>query len=287
MFDSKVSLPKSTEENGTHRMVIDWPVLREIVGGFAFNDSHPSIIRNAQKMRESATNPRTAFHGYTKTDLRSWIRNGYSADFSTSLAATPVREKRRYEYAEEHEEIHVDRVLSGEDNYMGGFTRRTIIPGVAVEADVMFSSATPARVVTAYNVFLCSVIQSLEMSGIDCEVTVNFQSNGSIGGSSANVANVVRVKRENEASDFGSFSPMLSPAALRTFGFAAIITHNEIRGTLAPWGLGHGHGDNAFRVEYDEKTGRIRLRCQYHGAMEFPKMKMEEEFALALKEITG
>jgi hypothetical protein len=202
-----------------------------------------------------------------------------------------VREKRRYIYAEDAEEIFVDRVLSGEDAYMGGWTNQTIIPGISIEADVMFSAMVSSEIVNDYNIFICQCIQSLEESGIDCELTLNFQSNESLGGKYRGrhdlpVHNVVRVKRENEASDFGSFSPMISPAALRTFGFAAIMIHNEIRRVKAPAGLGRGHRGRSWDVKYDDTSGKILFQCEY-SPRSFPISTMQTKFQNAIAEISG
>src|SRR4029077_11331085 len=106
--------------------------------------------------------------------------------------------------------------------------------GLSVEAGIMFAAMVSAKTVNAYTVWLCKVLHSLESSGIDCQLTLDFSSWNSVNdrshtgaGSGTLYHTLVRVKKEGERADFKSWSPMVSPASLRNFGFGAITLHAD------------------------------------------------------------
>jgi hypothetical protein len=264
---------------------IDWSDLREIVSDWVKKGSHPAIKNSTNRYQMNSISSPGSWQGYTKSELESWLDHGFKTDNLGIEITPPVREKRRYFYSEDADEMHIDRALSGEDNYAGEFTKRVIIPGVSILVNIAFSSSVKAEIVNAYNVFMCQCIQSLETSGVDCEVTLAFPSDRAITGQGRQTS-IVRVKKENENSDFGSFSPMISPAAFRTFGFAAMICHAESRKSSidSSFGFGRHHRTeehHTWNVFQDEKTGQIVLDCPYMPT-DFPKAEMQMKFRQVL-----
>jgi hypothetical protein len=179
----------------------------------------------------------------------------------------------------------LDRALSGDDTYMSQWTERENIPGVAIEAEIMFASSVSAEVVNAYNVFICRALLTLESEGIDCQVTLKFSSDDAAQDGSF-LHSIVRVKKENEATDFRSFSAMLSPAALRSFGFVSLILHADQRGQDASPTLGRGNRNSTeWAIDWNQERRVLEFRCPYVGAYSFPEEAMQAKLKAALHEM--
>jgi len=282
-----VNVPGTTEHGKDTYFTIDFAELRDIVKSALKTGTVPLKMRkgNVDKIVHHTQGVGTRFHGYTAGQLGRWIDEGFQSGAIQGLAdfTPPIREKRHYVYLEEGEEIHIDRALSGEDNAYGDWTKRETIPGVAIEAECMFSAGTKPETVNAYNTWICRAIYALESAGIDCEVTMKFSSDNATG-EGKNNHSIVRVKRENEQTDFQSFSPILSPAALRTFGFTAIVLHAEKRGKQVASGLGHGRKATLWSVKWDAERRVLTFDCPYMPSS-FPEGKMDTEFRQALREM--
>ena len=235
--------------------------------------------------------------GVTLGQMERWLTEGYKTDSIHGLSefVPPIREKRKLRFAEEGDEFHFDIAASGGENYMSEWTKRESIPGVAIEAGIMFAGSVSARVVGAYNSWLCKIAYSLESAGIDCQITLDFPS-WNLGndrthrraGSGKLYHNVVRVKRENEASDFLSWSAMLSPAALRNFGFCLGDLHCESRNEETSWSFGRGVPErSSWRCDYDSDRRVIVIQNRYMDSSEFPNSEMTAQFRRCLKEMQG
>jgi len=276
--------PPIPKPGTTHDFTIDWSELKEMTKQ-AFNGKFPKLrSRNLATFRENLLNPRE-WHGFTAGQVQRWITEGYQTQGIHGLSEfTPmIREKRRLRYVEEGSEFHADLAMSGDENFMSEWTKREVIPGVSLDCIVTFAASTPAEVVNAYNTWICRTVYSLESAGVDCEVTLNFQVNDTLDGLNGLTNTRVRVKKENEVSDFLSISPMLSPAAFRGFLFAATALHAEAKKTDASYGLGNGPNEMPFSVSYDAEARKIVVTSQRIGATVFPEERMTNEFREALK----
>ena len=285
-----MNLPKPLKQGRDSYFTIGWNELREFVKESLQNRGNIRGMSagNNRKVKTHTVDCRRSFHGYTGSDLLRWTTEGFQTDILESLDDTkPIREKRRYRYVEEGEEIHVDRALSGEDNFMSEWTKRQVIPGAAVEAEVMFSASTDSSVVNAYNVWLCRAISSLEAAGIDVQLTLKFSSQDCFAGAGFGHT-IVKVKSENEDLDFASFSAMLSPACLRSFGFTAICLHAESAGKQVASGLGHGRYNVRptpdWGVNFNAKRGVLEINCPYMP-WDFPAGRMDLALTAAIKDM--
>lgn len=282
------ALPSAIVQGKESSWTIDWSALRDFLKRAVNGDgSMASIRRNAQRIVEWQEGG--SWSGFTKNQIRDWLGNGYKADAIQGLSdfTPPLRDKRHYIYAEEGEEIFVDRVLSGEDNFMGQWTKRDRIPGIAFEAEIMFASSVDAKVVNAYNAWICKAAYALESAGIDCQITLKFTSAEMCGVSGENTHTIVRVKQENESTDFWNFSPMLSPAALRAFGFTAMALHADSRGKTADMGMGRGNRNSYdWAVKWDSERRVLTVACPYVPRGNFPEEDMSRQLREALREMT-
>lgn len=282
------NLPSVTERGRDSYFTIDWNDLREIVRTASFNAEVPScsIAENVEMILSHTTDEISSWHGYSVGQLQRWLTEGYSDGTIHGLGDfdPPLREKRRYVYAEEGEEILLDRALSGDDDYFGGYTPKDIIPGVAVEAEIMFASSVSAEIVNSWNRFICRAVLTLETAGIDAQVTLKFSSNNACG-NGKQAHSIVRVKKENEATDFQSFSAMLSPAALRTFGFTALVLQSEQSGLPITYGIGHGHNGTEWKIAWNPERRILEFHCPYIPRGSFPEDDMQRQLRDALHEM--
>ena len=242
-----------------------------------------------------------SFSGVSLGQMQRWLTDGYKTESIHGLSefTPPIREKRKLRFNEEGDEFHVDLAYSGVDNYMSEWTKRETIPGVAIEAGIMFSGGTDSKVVAEYETWICKIAYSLESAGIDCQITLDFpswnlgykvdSSDRRIRAGSGNLYhNIVRVKKENEASDFLSWSAMLSPAALRNFGFALGTLHCESRGEKVSGSFGRGVPERSnWKCRYDANRRTIVIENNYMHARSFPFEDMTRQFRDCLREMQG
>lgn len=285
-------LPGTVTRNGRHSyFTIDWMQLRDIIRE-AVNEGSVSQISNPsnrQKILDCCKGD--SWRGYTTNQLKRWIGSGYDSESIRGLGDfdPPLREKRRYRYCEDGDEILVDRALSGDDNYMAEWTTRENIPGVALEAEIMFAGSVNAEVVNAYNVFICRSVLTLESAGIDAEVTLKFSSDEMGSGDGLFYHSIVKVKKENEATDFRSFSAILSPAALRTFGFSTLLIHADANGRDGSWSIGRGNrgkdaiNSDRWAIVWNEERRVLEFFCPYSGVGKFPEEDMQRQLREALR----
>lgn len=279
-------LPTTVRSGNDDFFTVDWSQLKGIVRETMETGKVPGVklARNRSSILSHTSQIAGGFYGYTANQLKRWVTEGYDTDALRGLGefTPPLREKRRYRYVEEGDEIIVDRALSGDDDYMAEFTPRPNIPGVAIEAEIMFASSVSAEVVNAYNVFVCKALLTLESEGIDCQVTLKFSSDN-VGCDGKFYHSIVRVKKENEATDFRSFSAMLSPAALRSFGFTAMVLHADSNGRDVSGTMGHGNRkSHEWAVKWNGERRVLEFACPYSNAYDFPEAEMYEKLRAAL-----
>lgn len=277
---------------------VEWSDFKSYLRDAIFDGKAPEGMKiNSNSFIEHARSS-GSWRGYSSGQLQRWITEGYKTEAIHGLGEfiPPVRDKRKLIFGEEGDEFHFDIAASGDDNYMSFFTKQESIPGVAIEAGIMFSAGVSAETVNAYNTWLCKCAYSLEASGIDTQITLDFPSwNLSEGGGrrvSAGTGtlfhNIVKVKKENEASDFLSWSPMLSPAALRNFGFALGDLHCEALGERITGSFGRGVPErHSWRVNYNAERRTIEVVNAYSAYGSFPEVDMTRQFREALKTMQG
>jgi hypothetical protein len=279
---------------------IDWFDYKKILKETVIQGNGPTL-NNATTTRSFREHVAASgsWRGYTEGQLQRWISDGYTPPEMvgglTNLIP-PMREKSRTIWNEDGDEFHVDRAMAGSDNFMSQQSRREVIPGLRIEAGIMFSSATSHTVVNNYTVWLCKVLYSLEMSGIDTQLTLDFPSWESVNDTSRKRAgsagstlyhSVVRVKKEGEQSDFKSWSPMVSPASLRNFGFGAICLHaNQNDGT--PSGtMGRGVPErNEWKLVWNPER-RVLVVENAYSSPSFPESKMTTDLKEVLHKVSG
>src|SRR5262245_56359811 len=284
---SSVKLPETserkTEKGQEHYFTIDWMDLKDVFRRF-FKTGHTGMSDYHDRYFASHSKG-SSWSGFTRGQLERWMEKGYESGAQAGLQdlTPPIREKRRRVWNDNDGEFDYDRMIYGEDKFYSELTRQETIPGVAIEAGIMFSGSVNAEVVSAYNTWICRIIYALEMSGVDCQVTLDFPSHNLFGettrGKFSLAHNIVRVKKEGERSDFLSWSAMLSPAALRCIGFNVGAMHAESKGKRCSSSFGHGVPERTeWKVVYDQERRVIVIENAYFGGRNFPEESMTQQF---------
>ena len=273
---------------------IDWIELREIAESFYLNgrtaDALKRFIKRAHNRRQAAEHLTADYpggwYGYAADDVQMWLKNGYRPELLQDVGFNPpIRDKRRIRFDEEGDEFHYDLAASGDDRPFSFQTKQPNIPGAAIQAMVSMSSGTKAKTVNAYNVWIARAAFSLEDAGVDCEISFRNDVQGSLN-DGKKVVTVIRVKREGSTADFTSWSPMLSPAAFRTFIFLAKIVGADRLGRDIEPSLGRPLSGNDWKMEYDPKARVLVPHCP-RSPSEFPQTEMTDSLRARLKEMQG
>jgi hypothetical protein len=265
---------------------IDWNDLKQTMLNITERKMPAMRAHNVSLMDGWLNSPNRSWTGFSASDVKRWLTRGYQLDgLNFDNPPIPIREKRRLIFNEDGEEFHLDRAYSGEDSVFSEWTTREVIPGLAIEAEIGLSAATSNSVMTAYFQFLCRAVYALEQAGVDLQVTLNLTCMDLYGRDSNTIYSTkIRVKRENEATDFSNWSAMFSPAAMRAYGFCAQVHHTDSAKVDCPayMGLYAVPFLKDWAVDWDAENARIHIRAVQHQAQEFPTEYMETQLREAL-----
>jgi hypothetical protein len=275
-----------------NRSVIDWADLKAAVIKVAKGDalSVAKLEGNRNMLRRHISNIAGSWAGFSASQALDWITNGYQTDALADIEdfVPPIREKRRFIYADEGDEIDLSAAWSGEDNFFTQWTKREVIPGVKLEIRVGTSADVSASVISEYLRWTARAIFAIEAAGIDPEISYFHEELWRHKGRQRSQT-VVRVKREGETADLQSYSAMLSPASYRCYMFAAVILAADKLGLRCDSGIGEtAPGDRPWNVWVDTDSGAIVTQMPRQGfdTRAFPEahmtMKLREAIA-ALK----
>jgi hypothetical protein len=264
------------------RFVIDWPDLREIVAA-TFRDDF-SAFRVSPGTARGVMGDFGSFKGYTREQAIDWLANGYTDEALQGLQdfTPPIREKRRFVYGEEGDEIDLSSAWAGEDNFMTHWTKRDVIPGISLEFFIACAGVTSSAVVNEYERWIARATEAIQSAGIDPEISIVFGGKSDWDG--IHREEKVIVKRENEIADITSWSAMLSPACYRTYGFLAKILHGEARNKRVSSSIGKGTNYTEWRCYFDPERGVIRSIIPWvpHS---FPEEEMTRQLREAIEKL--
>jgi len=262
--------------------VIEWPILREIIGK-AFQGDFSAFTKSPGTAK-SVMSDFGSFKGYSESEAKDWLANGYTDEALQGLQdfTPPIREKRKFVYGEEGDEIDLSAAWAGEDNFMTHWTKRETIPGISLEFFIACAGITSAKIVNEYERWIAQAVQAIQSAGIDPEISIVF--GGKSDWDSVHREERVIVKRAGEAADILSWSAMLSPACYRTYGFLAKILHGEARGKRVSTSIGKGTEYRDWRCYFDPERGVIRSIIPWVPS-EFPELKMTDQLRLAIEEL--
>jgi hypothetical protein len=269
--------------------LIDWSELRDKVIDAQNGKRVCEIAENQKQFKEyvTPTGSRAKWTGYGTEEIKRWIVSGYQVQgLILGDPPVPIRDKRKLRFNEDEGEFHYDLAMSGDDNYFSEWTKREIIPGLAVEAEISFVCSTDNKILTDYFAWICRAVYSLEENGVDCQVSLTMTMPNVFGGyGDPKRRTIVRVKKENEISDFTFWSAMISPACFRTFGFCAQTLNADAHGRKVSSGQGSNSGSRQWSVKFNPDRRVMEIKCPYSGGgYSFPEEDMTRQLHEALAE---
>jgi hypothetical protein len=285
------------KSNAQHKYFqVDWVDFRKDLRSTILENKSPafSLNHNRTIWREIVTDS-GSWRGFTSGQLHDWISDGYippAMIHGVDSLIPPMVEERKTIWTDDGDEFHADLAISGDENFMSEKPPVPTLFGLNVEAGIMFASMIDAKTVNAYTVWLAKVLFSLESAGIDAQLTLDFSSWNSIddrthrgAGTGTLYHTLVRVKQENETADFKSWSAMVSPAALRNFGFGAITLHADNLKLPVSYTMGRGMPDRTeWKVIWNAERRVLEIQNAYmHSA--FNEDRMTESLKAALREM--
>ena len=272
------------------RFVIDWSTLRDYIAATLDGKGNPNfrISRNAETWEGVVKYEQLSFTGYSLAQVREWLRNGYTSSELRGIQdfAPPIREKRRFVHSEEGDEIDLSAAWSGDDNFMTEWTKREVIPGIAIEFSMNFSGAVSAAVVNAYTHWIAQAVFAIEAAGIDPEISLCDWSKWrwSKGKFPGGGVTQIRVKKENETVDLNAWSAMLSPAAYRTFDFAAIVLAGDSIGAHVDSGIDATIPGEVWGVKFDAERNTLHVSTPQHDDR-FPEEQLTKQLREAIEQL--
>jgi len=269
-------------------IVIEWAEVKK-----AFTDAieDGKMLKGSQpineKLRQWHNNPtrKDSWEGGSAHQTMQNIRNGYRTEaFAHSAEYAILSERRHWTYNEEEGEIDVDRVMSGYDEIFLDREVRESRPGIRLMIEFSFSWTTSAECIAQYGAWVASLITSLESTGYDLVVDVWINLDNLFQGQSydqrTNV--LIRVKQENEQSNFTDWSALFGPTGYRQLGFLAKCLAGQKIGRKVTHSFGHTVGGKDWGVKYDRDTATVQVFVnQRAGNDRLPVDKLNDD---AIKE---
>lgn len=273
----------------SNRFVMDWADLKQVVLAAIGNDGENfekliPLAHNRSCIQKYCKTPEVRWAGYSAGQLERWLIEGFQTEAIQGLSEfiPPIRDKRKFMFSEEGDEFHFDIAAGGGDNFMSRFTTREQIPGLALEIGMGFRGGTSAEILNAYQVWLCRIAFSLDAAGIDTEITLRNRTQGIFQRNTGQYDTLIRVKKENEVSDFVSWSAMLSPGGFRGLVFAAKSIHASARGYSVSPDMGSSIGPG-WIVKFVPETRTMVFDCPHSPYGTFPEEDMTRQLREQLK----
>ena len=205
----------------------------------------------------------TSWEGARPADTIEWIFDGFRArEFTHAAEYVPKHDKRRAFWNEEEGEVDIGRLYGGFDDFFMDSQIRPSRPGMRIQIEYSFSYDTSPHVLAQYGAWCAGFVRSLEMSGYDLVVDMWVHLDNLYHGDYNQRTNIlIRVKRENEVSNFTEWSALFSPSGYRHLGFTAkCIAGDKIKkaavGSLGTCIMGH-----TWDVKYDRSKSTVMVTC--------------------------
>lgn len=230
------------------------------------------------------------FTGANQAEAKKWLRQGYMRKAATGVAHGDVyaKPRRRMRWSDDGD-IDVGQALAGSDFPFAKWDQRLRKPGLRIVAEIAFNALVPGSELVAYGDWLVSQVRRFETLGYDLDLTAScpvhdlfVADRGKTPPSSIDIQ--INLKRENEASDSRSWSPIFSPMGFRGIGFVAFIMACRDLGYRPTYGLGRSGSASDWNVLFNQNTRTMRIEVPGSGGKAFDAEAMTEKFNDALPE---
>lgn len=230
-----------------------------------------------------------SFYGCTTEEMKTWLDSGYRVGGLDGVtpSLTPDRKRRRLRFQDEGE-LQLDLAMSGFDYPFLEWEKRERKPGMRVEVGITFNAYTSSEMLSAYQTWIARALYTLEEHGIDTEIVLKMRASDSMPRKpSVMHETFVRVKKENELTDFTSWSAAFSPGGKRHLGFLTQVMSIDQLGQDISSGLGSAAGGRAFQVRWDADTRTLHIVENSKETRTFPEAAMTEQLQEALRQAQG
>ena len=226
------------------------------------------------KIRSWSSEPMRSdeWDGGSAADTMKHIRQGYFAEaFGHSAEYAALSNKRHFNYNEDEGELDLDRVFDGHDAIFLDREERESRPGLRLMIEFSFSWTTPAETISQYGAWVASLIKSLESSGFDLVVDLWLNLDHLFVRDAWDThSNIfLRVKQENERSNFTDWSALFAPTGFRHLGFLTLALAAEKEGRKLLDGYGNTVGDKDWGVTYDRDNQNVTINVNQRSGDEF------------------
>jgi hypothetical protein len=268
-------------------VVVDWPdVKRAYLAAIEDGKTIPNQKEMNNKIKGWHKYPTASnsWEGGSPADTCNYLRNGYHAEtFAHSAEYAAISVRNRFAYNEEEGEIDIDRVLDGQDAIYLNREERESRPGLRLMIEFAFVHDMPAEVISQYGAWVASLIQSLEATGYDLVVDVWINLNSLFKGDGGRRTHVlIRVKQENQQSNFTDWSALFGPTGYRHLGFLAKAIAARQSGEKISDGFGSCVSGKDWGVTYDRENQNVIINVdQLTGKRVLPAQRLNDD---AIKE---
>lgn len=202
---------------------------------------------------------KTSWEGARPNDTIEWIEEGFRArEFTHAAEYVPKHDKRRAFWNEDEGEVDLGRLYGGFDDFFMDSQIRPSRPGMRLQIEYSFSWDTSPHILAQYGAWCAGFIRSLEMSGYDLVVDMWIHLDDLYQGDYGQRTNLlVRVKRENEVSNFTEWSALFSPSGYRHLGFTAKCVAGDKIKKAAVSSLGTCIMGHTWDVKYDRAQSTV------------------------------
>jgi hypothetical protein len=247
-------------------------------------------VKNAsgiETLLNSWTNE-TSFIGADIFSMQRWLENGYKVEGlrNVSPSITPNRKRRRLVFAEEGEML-IDEMMSGSDFPFLQWEQRERKPGMRVNIGYNFFGSVAASVIADYALFVAKTLAAIEEMGIDAEVNVYSRGYGRYeekGTKRSLTETLIRVKKENEATDFTQWSAILAPSGFRHLVWTSYNMIGDQLGLKLTYGYGSPAWPADWQIQWDDESRTLAIMPSAKAAS-FPMQAMSDQARTLLNTI--
>lgn len=251
-------------------IVLDWSeVKHKFIDGVEKGEPWPTQPQMGDRFAQMHKSPyqKNSWEGGSGADTLGWLREGFKAkEFAHAAEYVQTGVRRRPTYDMYEGEPDAGRLLSGADEIFFTSAKRVSKPGIRVMIEFCFAAGVNNDTIKKYGAFCAGLMNALEVSGFDLTVDLWIPLDNLMSDDRGTRTNVMmRVKRENELSDFTEWSAIFAPTGFRQLGFTALCMAADKIGKRTSYGLGNTIGGKTWDIDYDPDNSLLKITVDQRG----------------------